>query len=396
MTELSRLAAGLLVVLGLSAALPDASAQAAKPAPAAAPAVTALAAKLDAVIQQGIAASHKLQQHEREIASLAGSLVGADQVLEAHRHELDNIRTRAAVVLAALERLAHAPPETVLLTAPQPVDRIRSGMLLAAAVPALAAEARGLIDKQQNVSAGQAQLLAKQAQLADDEKTLATGRDQFARLIASRDELRQQILHGAAASDPRAVQLGAVATDLTDLIKRADAVQDLRDREARPRAARTRGAAGVDPTRPKGLRVFTAQDTLTSPVAGPVVQRFGGVGADGTPSQGVSFDVLGGGVVVAAFDGRVEYAGPFRSQGPILIIGHGGGYHSVVTGLGRVDAAIGEWVVAGEPVGTVPDAAKSDESVTIYFELRHNGHPIDPQPSLGGRATSTADHRVNE
>ncbi|HVC51994.1 MAG TPA: peptidoglycan DD-metalloendopeptidase family protein [Stellaceae bacterium] len=393
---MSRLAAGLLVVLGLSAVLPGPSARAAAPAAAAAPSVTALAGKLDTVIQQSIAVALKLQQGERGIASLAGSLVGADQDLAVHQRELDDIRTRAAVVLAALERLAHAPPETALLTAQQPVDRIRSGVLLAAVVPALGAEARGLIEKQQDVSAGRAQLIAKQRRLAADEKTLATGRDQLARLIASRDELRQQILHDAAASDPRAVQLGADATDLTDLIKRADAAQESRDRKARARSARTRGVAGADPTRPKGLRVFTVQDTLTPPVAGPVVRRFGDVGADGTPSQGMSFDVLGGGVVVAAFDGRVEYAGPFLNRGPTLIIGHGGGYHSVLAGLGRVDAAIGEWVVAGEPIGTVPGAAKSDESVTIYFELRQNGHPIDPQPSLGGRAASTADHRVNE
>jgi septal ring factor EnvC (AmiA/AmiB activator) len=101
-------------------------------------------------------------------------------------------------------------------------------------------------------------------------------------------------------------------------------------------------------------------------------------------------------VVVAPFDGQVDYVGPFRGYGTILIIDHGGGYHSMLAGLGRVDAKIGEWVVAGEPVGTLPDSGKPDDSGTLYFELRQDGHPVDPQLSLADQAGPAKDHRVSE
>ena len=48
--------------------------------------------------------------------------------------------------------------------------------------------------------------------------------------------------------------------------------------------------------------------------------------------------------------------------GSILIIRHGGGYHSLLAGLGRVDATIGQWVLAGEPVGTLPDARRQADA----------------------------------
>jgi septal ring factor EnvC (AmiA/AmiB activator) len=86
--------------------------------------------------------------------------------------------------------------------------------------------------------------------------------------------------------------------------------------------------------------------------------------------------------VVAPWDGRVEFAGPFRGYGQILIIEHGDGYHSLLAGLERIDVAVGQALVAGEPVGVV----KSGEGKpSLYLELRRHGQPIDPLPWLSLR-----------
>jgi len=90
--------------------------------------------------------------------------------------------------------------------------------------------------------------------------------------------------------------------------------------------------------------------------------------------------------VLAPFDGQVIYRGPFRSYGEILIIQHGGGYHSVLAGLGRSDAAVGQWVLAGEPVGAM--GSPQDGKAQLYVELRRDGHPIDPAPWLGKSNTN--------
>src|SRR4051794_35044578 len=63
-------------------------------------------------------------------------------------------------------------------------------------------------------------------------------------------------------------------------------------------------------------------------------------------------------------------------------------------GLGRVDAKLGDWVLAGEPVGAMPDIPspgsgagtreldESDPGRRLYYELRRDGRPVDPQPWL--------------
>ena len=82
---------------------------------------------------------------------------------------------------------------------------------------------------------------------------------------------------------------------------------------------------------------------------------------------------------MAPFDGQVMFAGPFRGYGHILIIGHGDGYHSLLAGLDRVDCSVGQWLVAGEPVGAMPEGT---EKPRLYLELRHNNQPINPLPWL--------------
>jgi septal ring factor EnvC (AmiA/AmiB activator) len=391
----TRLTTGGLVLAGFClSALPALAAS--RPVHPGAPAASpdALVAQLETVVQQGIAAAHAAQGHELTIGSLSRTVADADTQLEAKEHALDDARARAAALLAALERYVHTPRIVALLAPQSPIDRLRSGMLMAAAVPALSERAHALIAELQRLSTLRTETLAKQDNLTRDRHDLTTSRQRVDQLDAKREDLRRQILGDYADSDPRALKQGTVAVDLPDLIQRGDGEAEIRDRERRARAARTKNEPAIDPTRPPSLKTFDKNATLTVPIAGPVAQRFGQTNEIGAPSQGVTLAGLGDAVVVAPFDGQVDYVGPFRGYGTILIIDHGGGYHSMVAGLGRVDAKIGEWVVAGEPVGTLPDPAKADDSATLYFELRQDGRPVDPQLSLADQAGPAKDHRV--
>lgn len=405
----TRLTTGGLALAGIClSALPALAAPRPAHPAAAAASPDALVAQLDTVIQQGIAAAHAARAHELAIGSLSRTATSADTQLEAKQHALDDARREAAALLAALERYVHTPRLAALLAPQSPIDRLRGGMLMAAAVPALSERAHALIAELRHLATLRSETLAKQDNLTRDREALVTTRQRVDQLDAKREDLRRRILGQYADSDARALKQGTVAIDLPDLIQRSDGEAVIRDRERRSRAALVKNqAAATDPTRPKSLKTFDKNASLTVPIAGPVAERFGQTNEIGAPSQGVTLAGLGDSVVVAPFDGEVDYVGPFRGYGTILIIDHGGGYHSIVAGLGRVDAKIGEWVVAGEPIGTLPDAAKAsdkangDNSVTLYFELRQDGRPVDPQLSLADQTGQpderrAKDHRVTE
>jgi hypothetical protein len=85
---------------------------------------------------------------------------------------------------------------------------------------------------------------------------------------------------------------------------------------------------------------------------------------------------------------------------PMTIIRHGGLYYSLLAGMERVDMKADQWVLAGEPVGAMPDASGG----ALYFELRRAGRPVDPRPWLaagdqgrdGGRDEPDGDQKVRE
>jgi septal ring factor EnvC (AmiA/AmiB activator) len=93
-------------------------------------------------------------------------------------------------------------------------------------------------------------------------------------------------------------------------------------------------------------------------------------------------------------DGRVEFAGPFRSYGELLILNAGEGYLVLLAGMTQISAEIGQSIRAGEPVGTMGDGPSSvaligDIELTrpvLYIEFRLNNEPVDPSPWwVGGR-----------
>ena len=80
--------------------------------------------------------------------------------------------------------------------------------------------------------------------------------------------------------------------------------------------------------------------------------------------------------VVAPFDGKVVFAGPFKGYGQILIIQHGDAYHTLLAGMRRVDATLGQLLLAGEPIGVMG----SQEAVTRNGFLRsHNANRFTSQ-----------------
>jgi septal ring factor EnvC (AmiA/AmiB activator) len=140
--------------------------------------------------------------------------------------------------------------------------------------------------------------------------------------------------------------------------------------------------------RPGDIRDFPdRRSSLTVPAAGRIVTRYGerrDRAGGAARAQGIEIATRPGAQVVAPYDGKVVYAGPFRGYGRILIIEHGGRYHSLLAGLERIDAVVGQWLLAGEPVGVMAgaDGAASSRNPKLYVELRRTGQPINPLPWL--------------
>jgi septal ring factor EnvC (AmiA/AmiB activator) len=365
--------------------------------------------ELDLVRQQCIAAARDAQSREQTVAALEHTIGLLERDTEGRQRDLDESRAEQARLLGTLAYLARNPPERPGFAPPAAIERIRGEMLLQGTLPGLRAEARALAGEIERIAVLRAQIATKEDELAGARQARGEDRRQLAELIAQRLDLTRRILPEDSAGPTRTLRLGQEASNIGDLIKRAAAAAEHRDKEvlARARAALPADKASAltaeaaDPTRPHQLHAFDPPHAvLVTPVSGPIARRFGAAdpptAAGAPPNQGLSLAALPGAIAVAPFDGRVIYAGPFRNLGLCLIIRHGGLYYSLLAGLERIDITADQWVLAGEPVGIMPEASGG----ALYFELRHDDRPVDPQPWLApgaaGQDEPDGDQRMRE
>ncbi|NJR20576.1 MAG: FAD-dependent oxidoreductase, partial [Hyphomonadaceae bacterium] len=94
-------------------------------------------------------------------------------------------------------------------------------------------------------------------------------------------------------------------------------------------------------------------------------------------SEGVTIRTRRAAQVVSPFDGAIEFAGPFRSYGRVLIINVGSGFRVVLAGLSTTFAEAGQEVLAGEPIGEMANDPRIVPE--LYMEVRQASEPVDPR-----------------
>jgi septal ring factor EnvC (AmiA/AmiB activator) len=97
-----------------------------------------------------------------------------------------------------------------------------------------------------------------------------------------------------------------------------------------------------------------------------------------TRRTGIEIAAERGTPVRAIAPGRVIFADWFRGYGQMAIVDHGGGSVSVSGFLDELKVAPGDAVSESQVIGTVGETG-SFAGPGLYFELRQNGQPVDPE-----------------
>jgi septal ring factor EnvC (AmiA/AmiB activator) len=371
-----------------------------------------LTGEVAALQQKLIAAARTAQDSEEELSQIEGTLAALEEEAATAEAELGARRGQLAAILGALQRLALQPPEAMLLGPATPLDTVRGATLLKVALPAVEGRARALKAELESLRSLQAEIDDRRRALAAAASRLDGERLQLAALLEQKQALQQATESERRELTSRVALLGRQAADLRELMAKltvppppvpglkpalpgADPAPGGLAAAGAPPAGPDSAQPGVQATaqpaalmrldRPAGIRGFpSVQASLIMPARGHLVARFGDTGGSGQASKGLSIATRPAAQVVAPYDGQVVFQGPFRGYGEILILEHAGGYHTLLAGLGRTDAIVGQWLLAGEPVGVMgPATGNSPEtSPELYLELRHDGQPINPLPWL--------------
>ncbi len=333
-----------------------------------------------------IGTNRRVQQLERDFDAIErrlGELAGEEAVL---RNALADRRDVLAEVLAVLQRMGRTPPPAIIVTPEDALTAVRSAILLGAVVPeirieaeALAADIEALLALRERQNAERTRIIDAANQLVDEQERLEV-------LIAERQQALDQTAGTLAAEQARLADLAAEARNLEELIAAFDI-------EGEPEVGEPAAVADLPPSGAAeridpAVDFGEAQGTLPRPANGDLLIGFGMPDGLGGIAEGQSIATRPGAAVAAPADGRIAFAGTYRSYGNMLIVDVGGGYLVVLAGMARLDVQQGQFVLAGEPVGAMPTtqlaAASGVELGTVrpvlYVEFRRGGDAINPGP----------------
>jgi septal ring factor EnvC (AmiA/AmiB activator) len=315
-----------------------------------------------------------LREQELKIAASAKALRAMDQQLAAQQAKLDDLVGQRSVLeaklkdqrdaLAALLRSAYAmgrDEELKLLLAQDSIDDI-SRMLAYYRYfeRARVHEIDGLLNDLAALARLQTEIEQESAQIkqARDERAV-----QQQQLEGEREQRQHVLAELEATLKDQTARLAALGKDEKALLELLAKLRDIF-------ADIPQHLAGAEP-------FANLRGRLGWPLHGKIVERFGAAAEGEHASQGVLIAAKDGSEVRAVSHGRVVYADWLRGYGLLLILDHGDGYLSLYGYNETLLKDVGDWVDANEAVATSGDSG-GRRTAGLYFELRHDGKPVDP------------------
>ncbi|WP_246789949.1 murein hydrolase activator EnvC family protein [Bartonella taylorii] len=291
---------------------------------------------------------------------------------------LKNNRAEFAEVLALLERMGLNPPPALMVRTEDALASVRSSVLLGAIVSqmqkkiqVLTASLKELTNLRHSITTEYAALKTKMQNQVEQQKRLELLLDEKAKLQKkSEEELTEQ--------QQKNIILAKKAQSLEELILELDRQSKL--------------SSDVSVQVQKNLQLLeqanfeSRKGSLLFPVAGKKIQHMNS--SSQITRFGEMIETEAAAVVISPADALVAFAGPFRSYGELIILNVGNGYHIVLIGMSRINVTQGQFVLAGEPLGTmgkqfIANSVALDIGKTtpmLYIEFRKQGKPVNPTP----------------
>jgi murein hydrolase activator len=326
------------------------------------------AAEADNLRRRLVAAAANRDRLERDVESREVRLVrlrrserDANAKLLANRAALENV----LIALIAMER---DRPPALAVRPDDAAQAARAAILMGEIAPVLQSRAREAAKSIIELRLLRQNILMQNQRYREANARLQSARQTIGTLIEQRRVLQIRLLRDAESERTRIAEIVRRSEDLRDLVIRLGGTLPgvglgvgLRNPDSGPALA-----TGFD----------RAQGKLPYPAIGEIIIDYGERLAGGGRSDGVTIRTRRSAQVISPYDGEIEFAGPFRSYGRVLIINVGNGYHIVLAGLAITFAQAGQEVLAGEPLGEMASDARVQPD--LYMEVRQASAPQNP------------------
>lgn len=342
----------------------------------------AASSEADRLKIRSAALAARIQSAEADISAGEARVALVSRRLAAQRARLAQQQQPLLELAASLQQLSRQPPVSVLAQPGSLTDMVHARAVIDAAMPVIERRTAGVRQELTLLQATRRQQAVALRALSASKGQLAERRNTLTRLENEGRMRSRELMSSAQLEADRALGLGEKARDIVELMDALEADGAVRAELAqlagplpRPRnPANTISSAAP----PAPATAELTEGAYRLPVVGRIVAGLGEVNDSGVRSRGVTIAARPGGQVVAPAPGRVSFAEDYRGYGKIVIIDHGGGWVSLLTGMIGLSVAVGDMLDAGAPIGR---AGSDDSRITV--ELRRGGRPVDIVAMIG-------------
>ncbi|MHB8286773.1 MAG: murein hydrolase activator EnvC family protein [Caulobacteraceae bacterium] len=330
----------------------------------------------DVDLERAQAANAEIERLRRQLVSMGQAEASGERTVGGARSQLRQLNLDEAELklrmghnqesltklLGALQMYARNPPPALLVDPRSARDAVRAAILIKAITPDLEARARDFTAQSEALKKIRRRTAVANGALFTAESDVADKRAQIEDLIEQKRALEKQLSTDAGLAEGDMRRLAAKAGSLGQFVS----VLDTKHVDA-----------GAEADMPQ---------SFTPPVAGAPERRFGEAGGGAPHAKGWTWATDPSASVVSPASGRVDYAGPLKGWGLVVIL-RVGDHHVVLAGLASVGADTGSTVTAGEPIGRMADGPGRPE---LYLEVRRGATPLDPARWLAVNAPPAA------
>ncbi|NNC47788.1 MAG: peptidoglycan DD-metalloendopeptidase family protein [Sphingomonas sp.] len=321
-------------------------------AEAASDAAAAFAARRSALAEEIAADELRLTEETLRLEEIRTRLAAHEAAVEAEKAPI-------ALLLAGLATMARQPPLLALADSGSIDELVRVQMLIDASLPEIERRSAAIEADVARTRALADEAEKQQATIANRRQRRDAARAQFAEQEAEA-LANAQALGDAAFSAER--QSLAVAENFAELGETAQsrALTRVQARALAQYDPAPRRPTTADADRPRGPQGYRM------PNGAAVSEGFATLREGGIRSRGITLATRRGAALVSPAAGTVTFSGPFRGYDGVLIIDHGDGWASLLTGV-TTSLEVGSNVGAGEAIGR----ARGE----ITLELWQSGTP---------------------
>lgn len=349
---------------------------------------TQISMELSEVNRMMIQTAKNLQNNEEKLSDMERQLVVLEKKLAELETSFSKDNAHLIKTLTSLQNLAMRPTESLLVQPLKPVDVIRSAMILRETIPHLESNAGTLRKELLAIKDKKNQIENQIKQISKQKKVMSEEQKRISLLLKKKFNLRNLVEIKSEKAKKNVDKLASQAQDLRDLLAKLEKQRlekEKQERERRQREAEERRKLeekqSDDLIKSKSTGITNvvsgfekAKGSLPLPARGQIITKYGEQKARGILAKGITIASRNQAQVVSPFDGNVVFSGPFRGYGNMIIIEHGDGYLSLLSGFETVNVELGQMLLAGEPIAQMPVEGKSE----LYVEIRKNNQPINP------------------